>query len=171
MNNMEFIYTIATMASQNVRIRGINIHVTPDLIHCLIYKGTQKEIGEVISSKGIDRLISLEKFLSGINCKTNKPISWFHDVNIKYRVTLTACYIINAQVFSDGNHRTALQYLENSGLFDEGISIKLIDQIKSARYKIITDFQNTTSNGHYISFEHFIENMNELYKDILIPYL
>ncbi len=168
---MEFLYTTTTIASHNARIRGININVTPELIHCLIYKGTQKEIGEVISSKGIDRLISLEKFLSGVNCKTNKPISWYQDVNIKYKVALTACYIINAQVFSDGNHRTAQQYLDDSGFFGEGISIKLIDQIKSARYKILTDFQNTTSSRNYISFEYFIENMNELYKDILIPYL
>lgn len=168
---MENILRTTEIVRYNCEVRELRIDVTPQLIHSIIYKNLDQEAGKKISSKGIERLKALYLFLSGINCISSNKIDWYEEIDPKYRILLTACFIINAQVFSDGNHRTAYTLLIKSGYFKEMIVFKIIEQIKSARDIFSTDYLATTSSYKNLSFEDFIDRMPELYKDILIPYI
>lgn len=166
---MESLCITTKIVVYNCEVRGLMINITPELIHSIIYKNNDNEIGKIISSKGIERLKALELFLSGINCISSGKIYWYNEIDPKYQLVLTACFIINAQVFSDGNHRTASMMLINSNIFREEVVFKIIEKIKSARDIFSTDYLANSSNDKNLSFEDFIDRMPEIYNSILLP--
>ncbi len=168
---METLCRTTEIVSYNCEVRGLRIGVTPQLIHSIMYKNSDTEIGKIISSKGINRLKGLDLFLSGINCISSKKIDWYEKIDPKYKVLLTACFIINAQVFSDGNHRTAYTVLIKSRFFKETVIIKIIEQIKNARNIFITDYSVINSSYKNLSFKDFIDRMPEIYASILLPFM
>ncbi len=138
-------------------------------------------LGEIISSKGIDRLKSLERMLNGFNWITNSTLDWYISINNKYFIILICIYIIVAQVFSDCNHRTSLQLLQSNG-FDTEQSNQIIEKIKKLNYLIISDF-NCNFNGdflqtirlgniiRYYNYKYYIEQLSNIYLEYFIEYI
>ncbi len=168
---MDILNRTSEIVTYNCEVREIWIRITPQLIHSIVYKNNDSETGKIISSKGIDRLKGLILFLSGINSISSSPISWYGKIEPKYQLVLTACFIINAQVFSDGNHRTAFTLLIKSGYFREDVAFKIIEQIKIARNEFQTDYTVDISSYKNLSFKDFIDRMPELYNDIILPFI
>jgi hypothetical protein len=71
--------------------------------------------------------------LNGINFMTGKKYENFDNV-IAHKSFFVAFYIVCAQVFSDGNHRVALEYLKSQGL-DHEKSVQIIKMIDVVRRK------------------------------------
>jgi hypothetical protein len=70
----------------------------------------QKPIQPIVFSKGIDRMYALMDLLVEFSTKA---------YNDKFKVFIVAQFIIINQVFSDGNHRSAIYVLTKYGGFNE----------------------------------------------------
>ncbi len=165
MDQKEFINII----NYNLKLRdcGFVVNDLNELLKII----TIKELVEIISSKGSDRLKSFYYFVNGINHFTNEEIEWFKNVSPKYLVFLIGCYIINAQVFSDGNHRTAYEYILKSGYFTQEETNFLIEKIKIIRYHVQTDFNSVITHDIYYSFRDYINSMDKLYYSYVKDYI
>jgi hypothetical protein len=78
----------------------------------------QKPIQPIVFSKGIDRMYALMDLLDEFSKKAH---------NDKFKVFIVAQFIIINQVFSDGNHRSAIYVLTNYGGFNEEQVKRIMD--------------------------------------------
>lgn len=130
---------------------------------------------EIISSKGPERLFCFIFFLNGYNIFNRKKYHWYDDIlsnNPVYFHILVSIFIINTQIFSDANHRSAAYYLQINN-FDLEIIKKIIDIIKYLRNIIKIDYSTITtdsSNGIY-SFNHFTNNIHTMYHNYFIEFI
>lgn len=91
-----------------------------------------------------NRIEGLNNLINGVNFKTKLP---FNNVAIfkKYHYFLIPVYIISGQIFTDGNHRTAIEYLTNLGYNSPRINllVNLIDKCikeKNVRWETVHEF-------------------------------
>ncbi len=158
------------IVNYNIVVRGLEIGINFDILESIVLRGENEEIGRIISSKGIERLKALYHFINGFNLQTNQLIDWFDMVKPRYLTILTACYIINAQVFSDGNHRTAELYLLKSGYYNADAAKIIISIIKEVRNIYRTDYTSTSSFDIYLGFSDYVNSMDYLYNSRLFKY-
>jgi hypothetical protein len=158
------------IVNYNITVRQLDISIDLNTLEGIIFRQENLSIGNIISSKGINRLKSLYDFINGYNSQNNQLISWFNIIKPRYLTILVACYIINAQVFSDGNHRTAELYLIKSGYYSSDVSKVIIDIIKEIRSICMTDFSSTTSYGSYLGFPDYVNSMDHIYNNSLFKY-
>lgn len=158
------------IVNYNMVVRGLEVGINLDILEGIVLRGENDKLGRIISSKGIERLKALYHFINGFNLQTNQLIDWFDIVKPRYLTILTACYIINAQIFSDGNHRTAELYLLKSGYYNIDMTKAIIDIIKELRHIYRTDYTSTTSHDIYLGFSDYVNSMDHLYNSRLFKY-
>lgn len=143
--------TAVDFVKANTIIRKKSFISNPSLFNSIIYSNCidsyDSTMLEKISSKSfvskdhvINRIQGLECLLNGINFETNEKFKHFNSVAHAHPFIIT-CYILAGQVFSDGNHRVVLEYLQTIGFsFDK--SIKYIQMIDNARRNKNLDWEN-----------------------------
>ena len=89
-------------------IYNANIVFIKDTITKAKNKDELTPIKKIVFSKGIDRLFNFADFVRGLSKISD---------NNKLKQLLIAQYIVVNQVFSDGNHRTAIYFLKNYSNF------------------------------------------------------
>lgn len=95
-----------------------------------------------------NRLEGLDCMLNGINFLTGVIFKNYSKV-IQYKYFFISLYILAGQVFSDGNHRVVLEYLQTLG-FDQIKSTKILNTIDSIRRRTNLDWD---------SIHGFIQNL------------
>ena len=100
------------------------LHIT-EIISKLLDKEDFLKIEKIVFSKGINRIYKLMDFLYILSTETYSE---------KFKIFIVAQFIILNQVFSDGNHRSAMYVLNNYGNFNER-EIKLIMEFTERIHK------------------------------------
>ena len=154
----------------NIQVRDLDISINIELLEGIVLRGENYETGIIISSKGIERLKSMYHFINGFNLHNHQIIDWFDGIKPRYLTILTACYIINAQIFSDGNHRTAELYLLKSGYYNSDMAKAIISIIKEVRNIYRTDYTSTITYDINLGFSDYVNSMDYLYNSRLFKY-
>ncbi len=133
--------TAIDFVKANIIIRKDSFASNPKLFNSIVFaksiESYDLEMLEKISSKSFvngyvtNRVQGLESLLQGINFLTGMEFKYFDKVSHSHPFIIS-CYILAGQVFSDGNHRVVLEYLNSQG-FDFEKSIKYIQMIDCCR--------------------------------------
>lgn len=131
----------------NISVRKSDFLLEPQIYNTIMLNpdfnlgSIDNQMLQKISSKSFvsDKLIfnrihGLDCILNGINFATGKKYNNFDNV-LSYKYFFVSFYIVGGQVFSDGNHRTALYYLQSKEIQPEK-SIKIIKLIDTVIRKI-----------------------------------
>jgi hypothetical protein len=130
----------------------INIYNSIMLDKNLSIKSINNTMLEKISSKSFpssnikqfksNRVEGLECMLHGINYITGKKFKGYDLSCItKYNYFFISLYILAGQVFSDGNHRVTIEFLQTQG-FDYPKALQTINQIDLIRRKTSLDWDS-----------------------------
>ena len=106
------------------------LHIA-EILSKLLDKNDFLKIDKIVFSKGINRIYKLIDLLYILSTETYSE---------KFKVFIVAQFIILNQVFSDGNHRSAMYVLNKYGNFNEG-EIKLIMEFTERIHKGDEDLQ------------------------------
>jgi hypothetical protein len=124
----EILEFIKEITMENIRIRFESSSEYPEhiieTIKTFVSESSSKEdfkkqeIQPFVFSKGINKMYGLMDLLSTFSNKS---------YTAKFKVFIVAQFIIINQVFSDGNHRTAMYVLAKYGGFNEGEIKQIMD--------------------------------------------
>jgi hypothetical protein len=133
--------TAVDFVRANITIRESSFSTNHELFESIMFLDSinsyNSEMLKTISSKSfrnnsfVNRLEGLEYLLNGLNFKTGEKFKYFDSVKNAHPFIIS-CYVLAGQVFSDGNHRVVLQYLNSIG-YSYLRSIKYIEMIDNAR--------------------------------------
>ncbi len=150
--------TVIDFVKSNLIIRKESFS-NPNLFNAIVFSKSinsyNLEMLKEISSKSIvdsstntiiNRLEGLECLLNGKNFITKEKFKHFNSVTHAHPFII-GCYILAGQIFSDGNHRVVLEYLQSTGL----------SFLKSVKYIEMIDHARRNKNLSWENIHEFIE--------------